>query len=47
MGSGSEWADCMWGQAEHHLVKIWEFLLRNIRLIQESNVFDECASLPI
>lgn len=45
--SGSEWAACTCVQSEPCLVKTWELLLRNVRFIQESNVLDECASLPI
>lgn len=31
----------------HYLVKMWEVVLRNIRFIQESDVFDVYDSLPI
>lgn len=38
---------CTWVQVEHYLVKMWEALLRNIRFIQESDVFDVYDSLMI
>lgn len=35
------------GSSRHYLVKMWEVLLRNIRFIQEFDVFDAYASLLI